>query len=287
MINWSDSSYFLSSLLLTMQRLSLYDFLLHRSRPVELTLLLKNLFDIRRREESNGTYAFYIDPVTHFGFSWLKYHSYEPEMTELLLSLLKDADVFIDVGGNEGYFSVIASKLVGEAGKVLIIEPQERLQSIIKKNIQLNHCSNTALLPIAIGENDSSQKVFIAPSLNSGQTSLVSDFSFLGSSSISKFLRKNFGKTQEFTICRLDSVLKQNEVSIAHVIKVDVEGFEFSVLKSCESMLQTKSILNLLVELHPQHLEAQGYNEKMILDFMSHFGYSHRKIHDRLIWFRT
>src|SRR5215471_19335178 len=103
-----------------MQQLSLYHFLLHRIHPAELALLSKKLLRISRREESDGSLTFYVDPITNFGFSWLKDHSYEPEMTEAIKSMLKKGDVFVDVGANEGYFSILSSKIIGEKGLVLI-----------------------------------------------------------------------------------------------------------------------------------------------------------------------
>ena len=65
--------------------------------------------------------------------------AYENDIKYTLDELLKDVDTFIDIGANEGYFSILGGKLVGKKGRVIAIETQTRLQSIINKNIQLKN----------------------------------------------------------------------------------------------------------------------------------------------------
>src|SRR5579863_7387210 len=48
---------------------------------------------------------------------------YEPWTTEVLTKELKEGDVFVDVGANIGFFTLLASKLVGEKGRVYAFEP--------------------------------------------------------------------------------------------------------------------------------------------------------------------
>ena len=69
---------------------------------------------------------FLVDPVSILGIDLLRNRIHEPHMTKLLFTLLKPSDTFLDVGGNEGYFSVIAANLVPD-GAVHCIVPQARL----------------------------------------------------------------------------------------------------------------------------------------------------------------
>jgi hypothetical protein len=70
---------------------------------------------------SNGT--FFINPVSNFGAAILN-GEYEPEMKRILNRYLPDGGTFIDLGANEGYFSVLASRMVGSKGRVVAILPQ-------------------------------------------------------------------------------------------------------------------------------------------------------------------
>jgi hypothetical protein len=50
---------------------------------------------------------------------------YEPAVTDAIATALKPGDVFIDVGANIGYFTVLAAHLVGSGGRVIAFEPHE------------------------------------------------------------------------------------------------------------------------------------------------------------------
>jgi FkbM family methyltransferase len=74
--------------------------------------------------------------------------------------------VFVNLGANDGYFSILASRVVGQHGKVLAIEPQERLWKVIRKNIQLNDSYNIQLFPCAVGDKKEQILFFFTPSIN-------------------------------------------------------------------------------------------------------------------------
>ncbi len=58
--------------------------------------------------------------------------------SEIMRQLLSPGDTFIDAGANHGSYSLKAAKLVGEKGKVLALEPQPRLASLIMKTFAAN-----------------------------------------------------------------------------------------------------------------------------------------------------
>jgi FkbM family methyltransferase len=60
--------------------------------------------------------------------------------------------VFLDLGANEGYFTVIAARRCGPSGHVIAIEPQPRLLPILEENIRLNELNknNVRLLNVAV-----------------------------------------------------------------------------------------------------------------------------------------
>jgi len=52
---------------------------------------------------------FWADPASMFGFEMLYKKVYEPQMTKLFELVLRPTDTLIDVGGGEGYFSILGS----------------------------------------------------------------------------------------------------------------------------------------------------------------------------------
>jgi hypothetical protein len=82
---------------------------------------------------------FLVDPVSVFELNLIGDGVYEPQLTSLVGQILRPGDVFVDVGGNEGYFSVVAAACAGD-GHVYCIEPQSRLLPIIAANSHSERC---------------------------------------------------------------------------------------------------------------------------------------------------
>src|SRR6266576_2927776 len=79
---------------------------------------------------------------------------YEPELA-YLERILSPGKVFIDVGANFGVYTLVASKLVGDTGSVLAFEPTAQSFGILRKNVELNHCSNVSAFQVALAETRS------------------------------------------------------------------------------------------------------------------------------------
>ena len=65
-----------------------------------------------------------------------RYHFFEEELTHIFLEKLQPGMVFFDVGSHFGYFSLLASAIVGESGQVHAFEPTRSTYEVL--------CSNTA-----------------------------------------------------------------------------------------------------------------------------------------------
>ena len=76
---------------------------------------------------------------------------YEPELT-FLESLLSPGKVFVDAGANFGIYTAMASKTVGEAGRVISFEPSARAFPVLRHNIALNGFRNVQAFPMALGD---------------------------------------------------------------------------------------------------------------------------------------
>src|SRR5438270_3347355 len=63
---------------------------------------------------------------------------WEPHVEAVISQCLSPGDTFIDIGANIGYFSLFATTLVGETGKVVAIEPSARIFERLSENVRLN-----------------------------------------------------------------------------------------------------------------------------------------------------
>src|ERR1700694_5491581 len=64
---------------------------------------------------------------------------WEPDVTDWLRRTLKPGQVFVDIGANIGYFTLMGSRLVGERGRVFAVEPHPRLAELLTRNVHLNN----------------------------------------------------------------------------------------------------------------------------------------------------
>lgn len=67
-----------------------------------------------------------------------------------LLRLLKHGDTVIDAGANSGVFTVMASYLVGESGRIIAVEPDPEDLGTLKKNIEINSLKNVEVVEKAL-----------------------------------------------------------------------------------------------------------------------------------------
>jgi FkbM family methyltransferase len=74
---------------------------------------------------------------------------YEPQLTAYLRENLRPGMTFVDIGANVGYFSVLASRLVGPEGAVIAVEPGPANVALLRSNLWRNGCANATVLPIA------------------------------------------------------------------------------------------------------------------------------------------
>ena len=78
--------------------------------------------------------------------------SYEPYVAAEIERLLKPADVFVDLGANIGYFTLLAATLIGPEGQVHAFEPNRDNCELVKRSIEANGFANIRLYPTAVAE---------------------------------------------------------------------------------------------------------------------------------------
>ena len=61
---------------------------------------------------------------------------FEADDTKGLIMSLSEGDTFIDIGAHIGYYSMVASRLVGDSGKVISFEPTPSTFGLLQKNLQ-------------------------------------------------------------------------------------------------------------------------------------------------------
>jgi FkbM family methyltransferase len=149
-------------------------------------------------------------------------HTYEPHVTAAIERLVKPGMVFVDIGANLGYLSLVAARVVGERGKVICFEPNQENCKLIYLSAKLNGFENIEIYPFALADEN---KAVIYDDME-------------GNGIISAF-DSNLESTPLRSIVRaltLDSALR-DEDSI-DVLKMDIEGAEYMVMRGAAGVLK-------------------------------------------------
>lgn len=153
------------------------------------------------------------------GGATVYFNMLEPEQTAAVAATLKKGDVFFDIGANVGYYTLLASRLVGREGKVVAFEPVIRNLAYLYQHMLLNKTSNVTIVSAAC--SDSLSLAFFS----SGENFATGHID---------------GGTQENTLLvptlSVDAVAQKTGVS-PNVMKIDVEGAELAVLKGAKTTL--------------------------------------------------
>lgn len=163
---------------------------------------------------------------------WNGVRGFEPDTWLVIKYFLRESTVFIDVGSNVGFYSILARKTSPDL-RILSYEP---VPSIFKKNIALHHsngCSIENVANIAIGEENGTAEIFlpiVQESIEEQTTATLRVDSWQRTKNCEKF---------QVTVMKLDSLLSGFISGERVLIKIDVEDFESSVFKGAVGLMQS------------------------------------------------
>ena len=164
-------------------------------------------------------------------------------------------DVVMDLGAHIGSFSVLASKMVGNTGKVFAFEPDKYSYELLSYNKNINKCSNMKLFNVAAWKESKS-------------ISFHSSDIDTWSSSVYRSDLENEYKVKAWT---LPQMIKSTGKNI-DLLKIDIEGVEFDIFENI-----TKSDLNkvnkIVLEFH-NFIENKPNKHKFIVNRLKKFGYN-------------
>jgi FkbM family methyltransferase len=193
---------------------------------------------------------------------------YEPEISRLLLQVLREGDTAIDVGANVGFFSILAAALVGKAGKVVCFEPDPANRARLANNLSINGFANAVVV-----DNPAIDKAgavdFYINSDNSGGNALWDPAQFPGN--VKSQAEKKVSKLQATTI---DAEVKRLRLSKPKLIKVDTEGADQKVLEGAKKLLAKAAVPFVVSELHEFGLQRMGGSQESFRGYMEGLGYS-------------
>lgn len=169
------------------------------------------------------------------------------EMAEMniLKSLIEKSDVFVDVGANIGYYTCMACSL---GKQVVAFEPQQHNLSCLLDNVFINKWKNLVeIYPIGLGEKADILNLYGA---SGPSASLLS-----GWAGYSNKFKK------QIPINSLDNILSDRFNDKKLIIKIDVEGAEYNVLKGAIITLKRACKPTWFLEICLKEFHPNGINQ--------------------------
>jgi FkbM family methyltransferase len=177
---------------------------------------------------------------------------------QLWIDCLKSSDYAVDVGAYLGVYSILAAQ--SKAKMVLSIEPNKETFLLLKKNVSQNNLTDRVELHnLAVGD------LFKSVQLAWRKGRPLSSGAYIADVSSQK--SDTWAIQNQIEQVTLDWILR-DVVGEVSVIKIDVEGYEFNVLKGAVNTLRA-SKPSLIIEI----LTKDRRNE--IDEFLEQFGYHH------------
>jgi FkbM family methyltransferase len=150
----------------------------------------------------------------------------EGDVNDLILSILTEGDVFIDIGANIGYYSVLTGKIIGDSGLVIAVEPVPTTARVLRDNIRLNNLKNVRSIQKAAWSDNRIVNIHVPKG-------------FFGLASIVNLHPSELTITVEGI--PLDAFCEAQEVKL---LKIDAEGSEYQILKGARKTLKkTKYVI--------------------------------------------
>jgi len=185
---------------------------------------------------------------------------YEPKITARIIRFLKNKDnpVFLDIGANIGYYTNLVGVLLANKGKVIAFEPLKRIYKQNKISIKKNELWNVRLYNYGVGEKNEKKEIYIGFKNVAGSSIIKEKYSLEN---------QTYDQTEIVKIIKLDSFLKEKKIDL---IKIDVEGYEYYVLKGMLSILKNRPNLILEFSSYIHERREPGLSER-ILDILFKF----------------
>jgi FkbM family methyltransferase len=199
---------------------------------------------------------------------------WETHVTEWLQHTLRPGQVFVDVGANVGYFTLLGGQLVGPQGRVVAVEAHPGLEELLRRNVIMNGLYGyvTTWHRAAWSSSTSLQ--------------LHQRLNFSGASSVGAIGTEaldRLGDTEEMVEVQavpIDDLLEG--LPPIDVLKMDIEGAELQAFTGLARTMRASQDIAVMFEWAPALMEAVGDKAEALVDLLEGHGFRFRLLEDDL-----
>jgi FkbM family methyltransferase len=167
--------------------------------------------------------------------------TYEPATVRHLQAHLVEGDVFVDVGANSGYFTLIAAGLIGSRGRIVAFEPNPAVRDRLEQNVTRNGFQDRVdIASCALSDQTADDVPLFVPE-HDGFATLVPTVapaaSYVSNAGAIRIQTRTF-----------DDWLAATGIDEVALVKIDVEGAEAQVLNGMRTSLAAGRVRRLVLE---------------------------------------
>jgi len=164
---------------------------------------------------------------------------YERDVQRALSALLRPGDVLYDIGANVGFFTLLASRLVGSSGWVVAFEPEPDNLGVLRHHVSRNSLDNVSVIDAAVSDQEG-----VGTLGGRGSTARLGGVSGVRVATVT-----------------VDGIRRSTAMPPPTVIKLDVEGWEYPALCGMQDTLASVRP-TLLIEFHGAFREGIDWDTK-------------------------
>ncbi len=205
---------------------------------------------------------FLAQPALTLGWNVVMFGTYEPELRAIIRKVLPNGGVAVDVGANVGWHTLLMANQVGELGRVFAVEPNPSVRRRLENHLKLNGLSQVAVLAVALAAEDGSAD-FWGPGAGAPESG---DGHLLANAGDSP------GDVVRVQTRRLDSIAAEASIQRLDLIKIDVEGFEWDVLRGGEAAL-ARFRPHIVFEFNEDYISRSACTSELLERFFARHRY--------------
>jgi FkbM family methyltransferase len=195
-------------------------------------------------------------------FAGTAWESVEQKSYESFANAVRAGDVVYDVGAHIGTYTVVALQKSGPSGRVVAYEPVDLTRVFLKRHLQWNSGGDRVVVrPVSCGSQSGQASLYLREGEMNGDSGLVP---VRGARSVVVPVRTLDSEVEELGL-------------VPTIVKIDVEGWEFEVLKGAEYILARYRPL-LFLSLHPEALAQLHTSADGVQTWLEERGYHSRVI---------
>jgi FkbM family methyltransferase len=190
---------------------------------------------------------------------------FQEDETRLFQRLARPGMTFVDIGAYVGYFTILASGLVGATGRVYAFEPERLAYDYLLRNIATNDCNNAIAINRAASDGTKTAALIRDPT---GPESFVANAPVAGDSVIIQTVS-------------LDSFFDTEGWPSVDLVKMNIEGAELQALRGLKEVSLRNPALQLVMEFNPTAMQRANISREDLTLALRGLGFRHAQIVER------